>query len=273
LNALNSGITAAKVSTYDWYATGKQDTLVSWTNIKTVNSQSLLWNGNISINWILSGPLVPAASATYAGRIWFDTTNNVFLECDWTSWKVIDINTKTFKLSSSSDLSTAQSAYDRIIAWNYAIVIDWTIEYIFEPTNITTWRITSRWVRWVQFFESLWVFNETLDLEYIDVTNWVVTWISWEEWRHASWPYVSESLVPPSNPGAWALWCPQGTSNLQIYNWTQWVPILTSSTWLQESPNSTITGIKYIRHWTEADYANLSQYYTDTPWDTEFHCF
>ena len=48
---------------------------------------------------------------------------------------------------------------------------------------------------------------------------------------------------------------------------------VTIPTWLQESPNSTITGIKYIRHWTEADYANLSQYYTDTPWDTEFHCF
>lgn len=48
---------------------------------------------------------------------------------------------------------------------------------------------------------------------------------------------------------------------------------VTIPTWLQESPNSTITGIKYIRHWTEADYANLSQYYTDVPGDTEFHCF
>lgn len=49
LNALNSGITAGKVATYDWYSTWKQDTLVSWTNIKTINSQSILWNWNISV--------------------------------------------------------------------------------------------------------------------------------------------------------------------------------------------------------------------------------
>lgn len=49
LNALNSGITAGKVATYDWYSTWKQDTLVSWTNIKTINSQSILWNWDISV--------------------------------------------------------------------------------------------------------------------------------------------------------------------------------------------------------------------------------
>ncbi len=43
--------------------------------------------------------------------------------------------------------------------------------------------------------------------------------------------------------------------------------------WLQVSPNSTITGIKYIWYGTESDYANLSQYYTVVPGDTEFHTF
>ena len=36
---------------YSWLATSKQDTLVSWTNIKTVNWTSLLWSWNISISW------------------------------------------------------------------------------------------------------------------------------------------------------------------------------------------------------------------------------
>lgn len=49
LNALNSWITSAKVTTYDWYATGKQDTLVSGTNIKTINNTSVLWDWNISV--------------------------------------------------------------------------------------------------------------------------------------------------------------------------------------------------------------------------------
>jgi hypothetical protein len=43
--------------------------------------------------------------------------------------------------------------------------------------------------------------------------------------------------------------------------------------WLQVSPNSTITGIKYVWYGTESDYAGLSQYYTEQPGDTEFHTF
>lgn len=49
LNALNSGITAGKVSTYDWYATSKQDKLESWNNIKTINNTSILGGWNISV--------------------------------------------------------------------------------------------------------------------------------------------------------------------------------------------------------------------------------
>lgn len=52
-NAINSGITSGKVSTYDGYASliaAKQDALVSGTNIKTINNQSLLGSGNISIS-------------------------------------------------------------------------------------------------------------------------------------------------------------------------------------------------------------------------------
>ena len=52
LDALNSGITAGKVSTYDAYATNKQDTLVSGTNIKTVNNTSILGSGNIDTNQV-----------------------------------------------------------------------------------------------------------------------------------------------------------------------------------------------------------------------------
>jgi hypothetical protein len=52
LNALNSGITAGKVSTYDAYATNKQDKLVSGTNIKTINNTSILGNGNINTNQV-----------------------------------------------------------------------------------------------------------------------------------------------------------------------------------------------------------------------------
>lgn len=49
LSAVNSGITSDKVAAYDAYATSKQDALVSGTNIKTVNGETLLGNGDIAI--------------------------------------------------------------------------------------------------------------------------------------------------------------------------------------------------------------------------------
>ena len=67
----------------------KQDTLVSGTNIKTINNQSLLWSEDITINWILSWPLVPAASAQYAWKIFYCTFDSTFYKCDWTQWTEI----------------------------------------------------------------------------------------------------------------------------------------------------------------------------------------
>ena len=46
--AINSGIDATKVNSYDGYETTKQDTLVSGTNIKTINGNSILGSGNIT---------------------------------------------------------------------------------------------------------------------------------------------------------------------------------------------------------------------------------
>lgn len=54
LNALNSWITAGKVSTYDGYASTiawKQDALVSGTNIKTINNTSILGSWNIDTTY------------------------------------------------------------------------------------------------------------------------------------------------------------------------------------------------------------------------------
>lgn len=50
LNAVNSGITSSKVTTYDNYSINKQDTLVSGTNIKTINNESVIGSGNLNID-------------------------------------------------------------------------------------------------------------------------------------------------------------------------------------------------------------------------------
>lgn len=75
LNALNSWITSAKVSTYDGYANWKQDKLESGTNIKTVNGCSLLGS------WDLTTPDTKYNQATCSDlwliKLWSNTVQSV----------------------------------------------------------------------------------------------------------------------------------------------------------------------------------------------------
>ena len=48
-NNANGKMTLDTMKTYAW--SGKQDTLVSWTNIKTINGDSILWSWNLVIQW------------------------------------------------------------------------------------------------------------------------------------------------------------------------------------------------------------------------------
>ena len=61
-----------KISTMDTTISWKQDTLVSGTNIKTINNNSILWSGNLDIDWLPS----------QTGQSW------KYLTTDWTtaSW-------------------------------------------------------------------------------------------------------------------------------------------------------------------------------------------
>lgn len=47
-------VTAADITKWDWYETNKQDTLVNWVNISTINNISLLNWGNIAIDTLLT---------------------------------------------------------------------------------------------------------------------------------------------------------------------------------------------------------------------------
>lgn len=62
---------------YSWLASSKQDTLVSWTNIKTINWSSVLWSWNLTISW--TGDVVWPASAT----------DNQIVVFNWATWKII----------------------------------------------------------------------------------------------------------------------------------------------------------------------------------------
>lgn len=175
--------------------------------------------------------------------------------------------------------------------WIFWSSTDWLISL---SSNWTTWITiadknlwaTTVWNSWDTLSEAnCWKYYQRWN-NYWFPRTWTVTTSSTQVDASTYWPwnyYSSNTFITYS-------WAWDSTGNGNLWWWVTWVISnaitntgvlsvngqtwdVTISTWLQESPNSTITGIKYIRHWTEADYANLNQYYTDTPWDTEFHCF
>lgn len=79
--AYNIPVTSVNNSTGDVTV---QETLVSWTNIKTINNNSILWSGNLDIDWLpsqtgqswkyLTTNWTTASWGTISGWITNDTT-------------------------------------------------------------------------------------------------------------------------------------------------------------------------------------------------------
>ena len=113
LNALNSGITAAKVTQYDWYATGKQDALTTqtaytnkWTSTKvpqistnnlgqvtSITEQNIAFpvtdvngqTGSVTLNDVKISASAP--SNPTAGTVWYDTTEWKLKVRDGSAWQ------------------------------------------------------------------------------------------------------------------------------------------------------------------------------------------
>ena len=64
----------------------KQDKLVSWTNIKTVNNNSLLWSWNLTLNDVKVSATAPSSPTEW--MVWYDTANDQLKVYDWTNWNV-----------------------------------------------------------------------------------------------------------------------------------------------------------------------------------------
>lgn len=94
-----------------------------------------------SVSWTVSKwSTAPSSPAEW--QLWYDTTNDVLKVYDWTNWNEVgggsdDINTKTFYLSSTSDLTNAQAAYDWYLAGNNPIIIYSQVSYSIIDDSVS----------------------------------------------------------------------------------------------------------------------------------------
>lgn len=142
LNNANGKITLNTMKTFvqnnlTWYATTadlttwlatKQDTLVSWTNIRTINGASVMWSWDIIVTWW----------TWYTAWPWIDITWWVISATWWTwgSW---------FDCTVASDWTWDYTTIDdAITAWEQSIFVkNWT--YTMSSWTLSTWNFTMVW--------------------------------------------------------------------------------------------------------------------------------
>ena len=246
LDALNSWITAGKVSTYDWYAStisGKQDALSTqtaytskWTSTKVPTiTTNTLWQ-------------VTSISET---SIAFPVTS-----VNWQTWAVTisEGNTKTFYASTSSQRNTTlwQQIYDWIKNGNYAILQYWIQNVvIFTPTNTTTWSIYSQWYYLIR--------GNNNKLERVATTYWITV---------SSWTVTAVDSSPTIS-SVWDFFAPWGTATTWYvvtktasgYEWqapSGWEVMVSSQSW------NILTSWMSIWAWTQSDYDGLGTYDSNT---------
>lgn len=142
LNALNSWITAAKVTTYDWYASdiaSKQDELVSWVNIRTINWTSILWS------WDIATPTWIPSQTWEAGK---------FLTTDWTSVSWWTVSAWVTSVNWNTWAVTVREVPSVWTNWQVLTVVSWAAawanaawsDYSWVTKTISWWEI-ELWLR------------------------------------------------------------------------------------------------------------------------------
>ena len=119
----------------------KQDTLVSWTNIKTVNSNSLLGSWDIALNDVKVSATAPSSPTEW--MTWYDTTNDQLKVYDGTNWQVT---------------GKEYTAWDGILIWSISISSrQWPCEEWFHVPSAADWQ---------------WVWNIMNAMNPLLVANW-----------------------------------------------------------------------------------------------------
>ena len=124
-------------SQYSWLATSKQDTLVSWTNIKSINWQSLLWAWDIEITswWLTYSAINSSQAITNWNYYWVTCTGDIILTlADWTSSgqnlsiKKLDNTAYTITITGNIEwetsiiMDTQYESLDLFWNWNYYLI-------------------------------------------------------------------------------------------------------------------------------------------------------
>lgn len=221
---------------------------------------------------------------------------------DWATGKLIkdsgiaiaDVNTKTFYLSSTSDLTTAQAAYDWFVGWKNPIIIydDEVYEYYFSDSNELRFAnntqpsliAVSDWSTSHYQYKTLSLNITTDSITSITLTprnkpyyfletnvNYATPYTPTYNGSPATKKYTDDNdtyiwtSAPTDNVVEWRLWYDTTNDILKVYDWTQWIPTwktYTAWAWISIDSNNEISN---AQPWPTVSSTAPS---TPSEWDT-----
>lgn len=229
----------------------KQDILTAWDWI------------SITSNTVTNTKPWPAISGAAPANptewmLWYDTTNDVLKSYDWSNWNEVgsdaaDINTKTFYLASSSDLTNAQAALDWYLAGKNPIIVYDKVAYMvyaYSSSRLNFASVPTYWKQYQNSCTETYFWNIMLEISQWTVTNIIInestiqrvlsTNVNYStpytpqyDWSPATKKYVDDSvadIIPswstaPQSPQEWDLWYDTVNDKLMVYDWTNWVEV------------------------------------------------
>lgn len=290
LDALNSWITAAKVSTYDWYATSKQDALTASANIDITCNKVSATN-----NYIITEAIT---CTTYTWTLWVAPYNtsycytNICINPDswvvWREWSVytFDIDTKMIATSACRNVRVKIWSGDYIPVMSTSSILAWSS--YFTKANTRQYMYSTK-------YQSCWALHLFTDsnttysaMSNSEATTWTCT--SWRSIAACTLKCAINYYAPISDTAYWSSWdgktttapsqnavydkinamcvVPSGWSCWQVltntwsgYAWcaASWGDVMVSS----DACNILTTWMK-IWAWCQCDYDNLGTYDNNT---------
>ena len=201
-----------------------------------------------AINWIIIAATAPLSPTEW--MVWYDTTNDVLKTYDGSNWNEVgggsnDVNTKTYYLSSSSDTTTAQSAYDWYAAGKNPIVVLASTEYFVRSASATELNFTSG-----NFYS-------------VNSASWYsYDYVKWLKFALSSWTVTS---VSSSNMDGWnylKVGYNYSTPYTPQYDWSPATKkYVDDNAWIQNDTTWTTSTIDAEWVWTDAEFKALSSYW------------
>lgn len=246
-------VTQSQIDLRDSYQTTKQDLLISWTNIKTINNTSVLGNWNIDTNqvsddsysdsWDWVENVAPSKNAVYDKLSSMDTTiawkqdeltAGANIQINWTTISATDTTytASDFDIKDLADSTALRNKWDNkqnALVAGANIQINWNT---ISSTNTTYTAGTWIGLTWTQI-NNTWVLSVNWDSWAVTVDEFV-PWNTGSVWqvlkKTASW-YEWDSESDAVTSVNWQTGAVTVEEFIPWNEWETWQVLKKTSTW------------------------------------------